>query len=284
VRKTAADVNREFLAWIPREGTPFFAFLNYFDAHEPYETHPPFDRLFSDHSPRFWLMGGWQRSGSPVALQELVDAYDSGIAYLDYQVGTLLRELEARGILQNTIVVLTSDHGEHFGDHGGITSHANSLYLPLLHVPLVISYPPTVPGGLRVADPVGLASIGATIRELVGDEGSGRLAGTSLVEHWEEDPDSARTASAPAQALLSLLTPNTFAHPRDPVSKGPMQSLILGSLHYIRNGDGKEELYDLSSDPLELENLSESPDHASAINRFRDLLRDTLENAPAPRS
>lgn len=73
-------------------------------------------------------------------VRELNNAYDAAIAYLDHQLGVLFRELEGAGLLEDTLIVITSDHGEQFGEHGLLT-HGNSLYLPLLHVPLLISYP-----------------------------------------------------------------------------------------------------------------------------------------------
>ena len=91
VRKTAEEVNEEFTGWLDqRLDRPFFAFLNYFDAHAPYETHAPFDRRFSEHSPRYWLIKGTQRADSPELLNEIIDSYDSALAYLDHHVGQLL--------------------------------------------------------------------------------------------------------------------------------------------------------------------------------------------------
>lgn len=259
VRKTAEDVNREVLDWIPSDGRPFFAFLNYFDAHEPYEPHEPFDRLVSKDSPRFWLIKGWQRRKSMSELEEIRAAYDGNIAYIDHHIGRLLKELGRRGVLENTIVIISSDHGEHFGEHGGVMSHANSLYLPLLHVPLVISYPPSVPAGLRVQHPVTLQDIAATVLHMVGGPDAKALPGASLAAHWRSPVDTTQPAvQAVAPAILSSLTYNTFSASIDPIQQGPMQSIVRANLHFIRNGDGREELYDVAADPREEENLAEA--------------------------
>ncbi|MBK6307951.1 MAG: sulfatase-like hydrolase/transferase [Gemmatimonadetes bacterium] len=82
-------------------------------------------------------------------------------------MGRLLDELGRRGALDNTIVVITSHHGELFGEHG-LTGHANALYLPLLQVPLVIRYPAKVPGAWRVTEAISLRDLAATIAELAG--------------------------------------------------------------------------------------------------------------------
>ena len=286
VRKTAEEVNREFLDWMPDNRTPaigkpgdrkpFFAFLNYFDAHHPYEMHPPFDRRFSKRSPRFWLLEGWKRGYPPDQVQEFQDAYDSSIAYLDHQVGALLDTLKDRGVLEHTIVILVSDHGEHLGDHGGIFSHANSLYLPLLHVPLVISYPSRVPAGVHIAKPVTTQNLAATVLDLVGASSNAALPGQSLPGQllpgqslaglWRSAAESATTADS---AILSELTFNTFAHKLDPIQKGPMQSVVRGTMHYIRNGDRSEEVYDLAVDPGEVHDLSKGEQGARLLPALR---------------
>jgi len=287
VRKTAEDVNREVLGWVPSDGRPFFAFLNYFDAHEPYEPHPPFDTKFSKESPRFWLMKGWQKRRSRQELQEIRDAYDGNIAYIDHHIGELLRALEERGLMRNTIVIISSDHGEHFGEHGGIMSHANSLYLPLLHVPLVIAYPPRVPAGRRVQEAVSLQDLSATVLDLVGGPPADTLPGTSLAAWWAHPVDSAATPPSHPPALLSSLTYNTFSSPIDPIQKGEMQSIVQGTLHYIRNGDGSEELYDMRSDPRERVNMARGDSADSRLPELRRVMDamwgESTRPARAPR-
>lgn len=249
VRKQAPEVNRDFLDWLPADGRPFFAFLNYFDAHDPYETHPPFDRRFTEVPPRFWLLRGWDRTVAPEVLREVTDAYDSAIAYLDHHVGALLAELDRRGVLDRTLVIVASDHGEHLGEHGGITSHANSLYLPLLHVPLAMRLPGRVPEGVRVSVPATLADLPATVLDLLGGApGTPPMPGRSLARHWRE--------GGGIEEVVATLSANTFAHRLDPVSRGPMRSVVGDSLHYIRNGDGSEELYRFRLDPAEGVNLA----------------------------
>jgi predicted AlkP superfamily pyrophosphatase or phosphodiesterase len=78
-----------------------------------------------------------------------LDRYDGGIAYEDSIIGSIVERLRARGDLERTILVVTSDHGEQFGEHG-LDSHGNSLYLPLLHVPLMVRAPGRAPAGQRV--------------------------------------------------------------------------------------------------------------------------------------
>ena len=272
VRKPAAEVNREFFSWLPSDGTPFFAFLNYFDAHTPYKLERPFDRKFRDRPPRYWRFKPWDRSYSEAELAEFRDSYNSAIAYVDAQVGELLGELERRGILRNTLVILTADHGEHLGEHGGITGHGNSLYLPLLHVPLVISYPSHVPAGARVERIVSLQDIPATILELLGVSGDPPLPGQSLVRSWDPGTSGGAPSGKAAGPAFSELTFNDFALRSDPIRKGKMLSLMDERFHYIRNGDGREELYDYLADVDESTNIAESADSASLLAPFRERL------------
>lgn len=282
VHKSAAEVNREFLHWIPTDGRPFFAFLNYFDAHTPYKLEPPFDRKFRNPPPRFWRLEGWGRGHSNDELQEFRDAYDSAIAYSDAQVGALLRALEARGVLHNTLVVLVSDHGEHFGEHGGIMSHANSLYLPLLHVPLVMSWPEHVPSGRRVSSPVSTQDVAATILDVIAPAAGTPLPGHSLARHWAAADSAVPSPAGDTAAMLySALGYNDFADRRDPVRRGPMQSLVQGGLHYIRNGDGVEEVYNYLVDPAERADLAHGADSVTLLMPFRQALARRAARAVA---
>src|SRR4029434_6029700 len=96
------------------------------------------------------------------------DRYERAIAYLDSELGRLFAALERRGLLANTLVVVTSDHGDEFAEHG-LVDHGNTLYRASLHVPLVLHFPGRVPGGRRVMQPVSLRNLAATVLDLVGD-------------------------------------------------------------------------------------------------------------------
>ena len=133
VRKRADVVNREVMAWIDRDRQrPFFAFLNYFDVHDPYG------------APRGYPRPSWPR-------QTDIDAYDDGVKYVDDYIGQLMDELQRRGLADNTLVVITSDHGESLGQHH-LRTHGKALYRELIQVPLVIWYPGHAPRGIPNAE------------------------------------------------------------------------------------------------------------------------------------
>jgi len=263
LRKSAVDVNHEFLAWIalhPRK--PFFAFLNYFDAHAPYRAPPPIDKIFGGGVLQPDITD--RRKWSKEKIQWLINDYDGALAYLDEQVGILLDTLRARHLLDNTIVVITSDHGEQFGEHG-LFEHANSLYRPLLQVPLVVWFPAVVPAGLRISTPVTLLNLPATILALAGVTTASIFPGHSLTEYWNSSPHTEQPGSPLfAEVSKGLNLPDWL-----PVSKGPMQSVVVGGMHYIRNGDGREELYDFLQDVAEEEDLASRPNAGAALRQAR---------------
>ena len=96
-----------------------------------------------------------------------MDGYDSSIAYLDEQLGRLFEELQERGLLENTLVIVTSDHGEHFLERG-FAGHGMSLYRREIHVPLLIFPPSGDPDRRVVPEPVSLRDLPATIVEMLG--------------------------------------------------------------------------------------------------------------------
>ena len=279
-RKPAAVVNAQFLDWLDgraRRGAapdrPFFAFLNYFDAHMPYLPPEPFASRFGQQ-PRRGLLARLWNDGRPFSKQlgyaddarALRDSYDGAIASLDHHLGELLAELERRGVLANTLLIVTSDHGEEFGEHG-VMEHGNSLYFPSLHVPLLVAFPGRAPAGVTVPVTVSVRDIPATILHLVGPGDGPSFPGTSLAVRW------AAGAAASADTVLSELSYAPNLPPEYPVSKGDMRSAVSGSLHLILGGDGARELYDLDRDPGERHDLSASAACAAVVERLTGMLR-----------
>lgn len=271
-RMSAPEINRRLLRWLPStESRPFFVFVNYFDAHAPYVAPPPFNRLFSGIEPPTRRIREGHRKFTKAELRGLRDAYDQTISYLDSHLGVLLGELERRQLLSNTVVIVTSDHGEEFGEHGWAT-HGNGLYLPVLRVPLLMSFPGRVPAGRIIAEPVTLRDLPETVLDLLGLSGQVDFPGHSLSPRWEAATDSLRVTTSP---VLSELSVPMNATPWYAVARGDMKSIIVGKHHYIRNGDGREELFDIIADPWEAIDLAGSQGGKAVLA----VARTTLDSA-----
>jgi arylsulfatase A-like enzyme len=244
-RSYAPTVNRQFLDWLPEPGgRPFFAFLNYMDAHVPYGTPPEWEQRFvADPDPR-------------------VNRYDAALAALDSQLGVLFDSLTARGVLNNTVVIVTSDHGEHLGDHG-IDDHANSLYAQLLRVPLVVRFPGRVPNGRRIDQAVSTIDLAPTILDLAGLPANPGFVGRSLRRFWD-GPGVIGDSVMFAQVDRSPLPKSWFRN-----HEGPLWSLLTQDYHLTLNPDSTKELFRYRIDPAEVRDLAPDSTHAALIRRLQ---------------
>jgi arylsulfatase A-like enzyme len=266
--KPAHRVTSEALDWISeREGRPWFAFLNYMEAHDPENTPAPYDTLFGLPSRLlYWKDLTIQPVPPPEIRARMVQGYDGAIAFLDAHIGGLLDSLKARGQLENTIVIISSDHGEEFGEHGRL-GHGITLYRTAIQVPLVILAPRCEDHGHRENAPVSLQDLPATVMDLLrirqhpfpGASFAGLIC----------DP-SAEPGSHP---LFSVLRES--ARPGSPT----LVTVAADSLQYISAGDTLEELYNIDRDPLEQTNLAGTAEGAAQIARLRPLA-DSIRNLP----
>jgi len=275
-RKKAADVNRSLLGWVDRDRErPFFAFINYFDIHSPYVPAQPYRDKFAASdgeaacTPALGKRLNPLHRGtefeqlmrlSPACFQLQEDRYDGGIAYVDDQIGALFSELTNRGLDKDTLVVITSDHGESFREHGLVT-HGTSLYRELTWVPLVYWWPGHIPAGMRIERPISsTASLPATILDLLGDTGQKEFPVPSLAQLWNQpgvNPDWPYPLSEMAQDL--------FIPPQYPAYKGWLKSITDPEWHLIVAQDNSAELYRYPDDRAELQNLVASSQGKAVI-------------------
>lgn len=271
-RKSAEHVTRDALAWmsVRDRDRPYFVFLNYFDAHAPYLSPAEFSGRFSPTRPNGDIWSRPLDSWSPGEIAQLQNAYDGGLAYMDHHVGRLLDALATRGDLENTVVIITSDHGEQFGEHG-LLEHSASLYMSLLHVPLAVVFPSRVPAERRVAASVSLRDLPATILDLSGHTDPVGFPGQSLTRYWTPLGDVPPPVDVP---IVSEVQRVLDAYPDSyPARGGPMGSVVFEGRQYIRNhGTGREELYDLRQDPdATTDRAGVDPER---VRRYRTYLSD----------
>jgi arylsulfatase A-like enzyme len=200
---------------------------------------------------------------SPEEVQGEVDAYEGAIAYIDAELGRLLAALDTRGRLSRTLLIIRSDHGEEFGEHR-VFGHGHSLYLPSIHVPLVVILPKVVPAG--VAETVSLRDTPATIQDVIEDDVADRLPGSSLRDTWNGTGPPRPAISE--RAVLDVIPPSWY-----PIARGDLVAVVHRGFHYIRRGDGHEELFDLAADPDEQRSLAGDQAAAPALAELRAIAR-----------
>jgi arylsulfatase A-like enzyme len=278
-RKSADRVNAEVLSWLGhRPDRPVFVFVNYFDAHDPLIPPAPFDRQFGPRGAdraaleRRMLDAGHNNGVPPKDLMAIqLDLYDGAIAYLDGRVESLLDSLDRRGLLENTLVVVTSDHGNLFGEHDE-SGHGFDLYRQALEVPLVLSLPGRLPEGKRVDTAVSLRDLASTLYSFAGGDSS-PFPGRSLERFWADHPP---IGPAGGDTLVMELSSDKRLPANTRVSLGDMASVLVDRYRLIRNGDGSEELFDWTQDPLEARNLARSDSLGPDLERLRGTLRSLV--------
>jgi arylsulfatase A-like enzyme len=284
----AAELNDRVLTWASSHAvSPFFVFINYFDAHEPYLPPESVARRFGPGRKQdqlsplhhwLWDVSVDHRTMTADELREEIDAYDASIAYLDERLSALIDEMTRLHLLDNAVIVITSDHGEEFGEHG-VFDHGYTLYRQALQVPLVILAPGQAPGAHRVRVPVSLRNVPATIADLVGLGPGAPFPGESLKSHWAASDGRTADGAGSLDALLSEVGRAIGQPAWFPASKGGMKALFYKGFHYIQNGDGQEELYELDADPLEERDVATIPDYQRLLSESRAMLQRVLSES-----
>jgi len=228
-RRAGEQTNRA-LRWLDsRPPSPFFLWIHYFDVHDPYAP------------PRRYLRGEFHPGASVLDRMDRWYLYDSELAYLDAQVGRLTDSLRKRGILDKTILIGISDHGEGLGEHDYV-SHSFRLFDEQLHPVFFIRYPAAVPAGARIPQQVRSIDLFPTVVDLLGLEGPKFRKGVSLRPYFAADsqlPD-----------LLSIS--ETLADPsRRLVAASDGRFKVI----YAIDSD-RWSLYDLKEDPAESKDIA----------------------------
>lgn len=267
-RRDASDINRSVVDWVAQDpARPFFVFVNYMDVHSPYLPPQPYRSMFSTQpNPGGILNMEQSRQNPPLTPEQLqgeVDAYDGAIAYVDQNLGELVAALKER-TYGNLLVVVVSDHGEAFGEHGAFL-HGMSLYGVEIQVPVVIYSPGHVPGGLKIQQPVSLTSIFPTILDLSGGiESEASASSASLASLWK-DPERASSWPNPLAEIARQDSKPELA----PVTHGWLKSLISPEWQYIEHETLAPEIYHRSDDPDQQTNLADQPKMQAILRSFK---------------
>lgn len=262
----ARNTNVVVRKWIKkshRANQPFFIFINYMEPHAPYGD-TPYRKKFRKNLTRKQLdeineLGKiLARQGTMSRQQQelLVDLYDADLLYNDFRVGELTDYLKKLGILDQTLVIITADHGEHLGDHD-LVGHGNSLYDALIRIPLIIRYPAKFGPGTRIENQFSHIELMELILGQLGIEG---------------EMNNIPGINVPARELLHA-EKMTLSEMWRPVIKILRQDQ---KLKYIKNKTAaKEELYDIPRDPDEINDLMDK--YPREAKRFVKTLDDLMD-------
>jgi arylsulfatase A-like enzyme len=294
-RTEAEVINREFLDWLfgrRQSQRPFFAFLNFYDAHFPYRLpasgiHRFGSRPRNNHE--LDMIDDWLELplGGPSAQQLgfLEDCYDDCIADLDEQLGRLVDALKRRSVLERTWVIIVGDHGESFGEHSRVFLHGRTLYQAERHVPLLVIPPAGHLAQQVVSEVASLRDLPATIVDVLGLQQLSPFPGTSLARYWNGPQAVQGDRAAPAVALSEVV-------PLDPLNPDPEQlrkrpwplaALSEGDWTYIRrDGETREELFRVSDDAREQHNLAAVPAVQPTLERMRKALERLTDGPLTP--
>jgi arylsulfatase A-like enzyme len=279
-----SKIAKHAVRWIespPSE--PFFLFLHFYDVHSPYRSLPKYRQQFVNdyagplgptgfvHFNRI-LNGGYLPTDADV--QYLNDIYDAGIRQLDDSLAGVVASLEKSGLLENTLIVITSDHGEQFMEHGTV-SHGSNHYQEVLRIPWIIRGP-GVPPGERIETMVSLVDLMPTVLGILGVESPGGLDGVDVASTWRSQE---RLAERYLFAEAEMSAGFEFDLEKVDVKKAVRNSRF--KLHYNTAAQTKE-LYDLLSDPGETQNLADAQHRAGdqLMRRLEQFLSDPATSQP----
>lgn len=279
--RLAAETTDRALEWLKANAAgdvPFFMFVHYFDPHGRYLPPAPYDSLFPPEDPGLRLLHRRQipdyaRIGDETDVAVYEAMYDGEIRYVDDQIRRLLGALEARGLSEDTLVVVVGDHGESLTEHGVYFSHGWRLHDPATRIPLIMSYPGRLPAGKQVGDLAQLVDVMPTILDLLRIEPPGEAAGQSLLppiqgREWPGNPwVLSRTTKSLTYLYLKEQRDDVFDH----------YAIRTTEWKYLHSEDGKaHQLFNVQKDPQELNDLSRT--HPDRVEELRDLLSLALSD------
>ena len=257
----------------------FFLFVHYYDPHWHYDPPPPYDTEF-DPSYEGEVSGIWwdfkELDADEVDARDLrhIEAlYDGEILYTDRHVERLFREMKSLGIFDKSVIVVTSDHGEEFLEHGQ-WEHQKTLYEELLRIPLLVKLPNGKESGQRVSEQVSLVDIAPTILEALSVPRPPSFQGRSLFELLGVAPTSVGREA--------------WSETEHTIDDSHKLSLRLGAegrkaIFSLRDGHVDVELFDLARDPNELQALRPTATNDETREAFEERLELYLRDMAGAR-
>ncbi|MGH9392181.1 MAG: sulfatase, partial [Vicinamibacteria bacterium] len=271
----AEELTNQAIHFLKARGdSDFFLFLHYYDPHWHYDPPAPYDRAF-DPTYQGEATGVWwdfkelaADTIDPRDLHHIRALYDGEILYTDRQIERLLQEMKRLDLFENALIVVTSDHGEEFLDHGQ-WEHQKTLYEEQLRIPLIVklpkvlNHPSGATGPRRVSGQVSLVDVAPTMLDALGVPAPPSFEGRSLL---------AARGSEAAEVEAWAETEHTL----DGSRKIALRRGASGtkSIFTLTEGDLQVELFDLAGDPRELKRLNDDGSRESLESRLAEYLAE----------
>lgn len=278
----AADAEWVLERCAARGDRPFFLAVGFYRPHTPYVAPevPYFGYYPQDEMPVPLGIEAYRDKVPPAALgsykreqdkltdesrREVIQGYYASISFMDAQVGRVVAALDRLGLADQTVIVFTSDHGYHMGEHG--LWQKMSLFEESARVPMLIVAPGVAAGGGVVESPVSQLDLYPTLAELCGIETPGNLQGQSLVPMLT-DPQASGRGWALTQVTRRGGGDRFFGY-----------SIRTQRWRYTEWDEGRQgrELYDHDADPREQTNLALRPEHADTVRELSTELRAAVD-------
>ncbi len=262
LNEDAACVNRAALNLLddaPAD-SPLFMYLHYMDPHDPYQAPGDFrGRYAKPYSGKPFIKNGNPHPISGMLrtktrkelnitgeeIQHLVDLYDEEIEYFDYSFGVLIRELERRGILNDSVIVLVSDHGESFLEHEFI-AHCFSVYDSEIKIPIAMRFPDRIPaGGRRLSMPVGLIDVTPTVLGYLDiDTESLSFKGRNLLQYLDPSPSGQHQQGGEGYVFSAQRAARSITTETDKL----IVNLLTGKIQLFRHSDDPAEAHNVAAE------------------------------------
>lgn len=268
----SAFVAEETISYIQRHShEPFYAIAGFFSPHSP--VNPP--RRFVEMYDPSTLPLPHMNEGedvfdySPEDWQRVKAYYYALISHIDDQIGRILRALDDAGLRENTLIIFTSDHGDHMGDHGIVEK--GTPYDTCNRIPLIVSHPGHIPQGVIHEEIVEGVDLAPTILDYCGVQTPPVMTGRSLKPLFEGEGYEERTS-----AYIEVKVPSGHAETRDDGARHPRglrgtwKGLRTRDYEYTVYRDGTELLFDIEQDPHELTNVAGDPGHLDGLHAMRE--------------
>ena len=287
---------RKVLGWLDQQkaaGNPFFVFINLNCIHLPYRPPEPFLTHFvgnkgynnKEVNRIAEITSMWAHLAGEVKLSErdfriMSDLYDGEVAFADQCVGQIVERLRDSGVLDDVVVIVTSDHGENLGEHGRI-DHNLSMYETTLHVPLVIRYPRRLKEGTRIDDLVSLVDIAPTILDLCGvQDGMEKLKPSETSLARDDRPHRAFVVAGNERPLTGIaLMKDRYPSFDTSTIDYRMRAIRTDPYKLIWSIGGGMELFDLQTDPGELHDLADT--RVQARDKLHKMLTNWMDQIPS---